>query len=149
MYQYWFTNCDKGTGQTLDVNNRGNNNNTLQKSHWDFIFLSPPPLPSLPPSLRPSHRQPCLALGEENHRVVSNFTKMHRWQGNEASLHQVLRSSDLLANMTGRGNISFSPSAPPHNDRLRQHFDQSLLGSPESESPCQATPRIWPAKTLW
>lgn len=142
MYQYWFTNSDKYTGQMLDVNNRGNNN-TPKRSLGLCLSLSHPFHLSL--SSLPLTDNPVLPLGEENHRVVSNFTKIHTWQGNEASLHQVLRSSDLPANMRGCGNISFSPSAPSHHDGLRQHLDRSLLRSPESES---HPPKLLPESDL-
>ena len=51
MYQYWFTNSDKYTGQMLDVNNRGNNNTPKKRSLGLCLSLSHPFHLSLPPSL--------------------------------------------------------------------------------------------------
>ena len=140
MYQYWFTNCDKCTGQMLDVNNRGNNNNTPPKKSLGLCLpLSTPFHLSLPPSLSQTtlsysrgRKPPCC-------KQIYKDAHVTRKRSLSSSGPQELRSASKHERCE---NVSFSPSAPSHTDGLRQYLNQSLLRSPESESAHQATPRI-------
>ena len=113
-----------------------------QKSHWDFVSLSPPP------SISPSLSQTTLSYSRGRKppycKQIYKDAHVTRKRSLSSSGPQELRSASKHERCE---NISFSPSAPSHTDGLRQYLDQSLLRSPESESAHQATPRIWPAET--